>query len=261
MQATWIPANGTSGLQVLYKACSGSANLSACQVFNSSGLRQGCHLAGAKPDQDVCILLKGVVDGRARHWTYMKKPTYHIRTFPPKVTVAEQGDQLNVSWLHPRLCPHGWHYLVNYSACNGAAKDEKSDIGAKSVLVPFNKDCEYKIQVKPQMAASCGTDFGGISPLIFYNKGAAPKQTLAVAFVAIPTILSLLVVVLCYYIRRKRKTIFKKIPVPPSSLKEMISSIHQSQQQQLFVPVPEEVEVCRVCSVAVESDPLMCKVT
>ena len=49
-------------------------------------------------------------------------------------------------------------------------KDERSDIGAKSVLVPFDKDCEYKIQVKPQMAESCGTDFGGISPLILYSK-------------------------------------------------------------------------------------------
>ncbi|CAL8326579.1 unnamed protein product [Lota lota] len=261
-QATWIPANGTSGLQVFYRSCySKSANLSACPVFNSGGLRQGCHLTGPENEmfKDVCILFRGKVDGRDESHTFQQKPNEHLRTLQPNVSITKQGGHLKVSWRHSIVCPlKSWNYTIYYSECDRPARSVMSAYGAESVLLPFDVACRYEVWVQPQLNVACGVARVDRSALLVYNDGATRDHSMSVAFVAIPGILSVLVLAVCYYVRRKRKTIFKNIPVPPTSLKEMMSSIHQSQQ--LFVPVREEVEVCRVSPAPLELNTLMWEV-
>ncbi|CAL8384270.1 unnamed protein product [Arctogadus glacialis] len=230
-QATWTPGNGTSGLSVSYRLCDrASAELSLCQD-NSSGLQQGCHLTGLQNERKerVCILFRGTVEGRALNQTFERHPHNHIRTFPPNVSVSEQEGRLKISWQHAKACPNSWKYTVNYSECDRPAKAVPSGLAMDHLLVPFNEACRYEIRVQPQLEASCGFAQAERSVLLVYNDGATPDHSVMVGCVAVPSLLSVLVVALCYYVRRKRNTFFKKIPVPPSSLKEMMSSLQQSQ--------------------------------
>ncbi|XP_030195025.1 uncharacterized protein LOC115529998 isoform X2 [Gadus morhua] len=253
-QATWTPGNGTSGLSVSYRLCGqASDELSLCQD-NSSGPQQGCHLTGLKKEEimgRVCILFRGTVEGRALNQTFQRLPHYHIRTFPPNVSVSEQKGRLKISWQHARACPNSWKYTVNYSECDRPTKAVTSGSAMDHLLVPFNEACRYEIRVQPQLEASCGFAQAEGSVLLVYNDGATPDHSVLVGCVVVPSLLSVLVVALCYCVRRKRNTFFKKIPVPPSSLKEMMSSLQQSQ---LFVPEREKVDVCSVSPVS--PDPL-----
>ncbi|KAG7256489.1 hypothetical protein CRUP_027227 [Coryphaenoides rupestris] len=272
MQATWTPLNGTSRLQMSYRPCSPDpANLSACEVFDIGGRGQGCHLADLSMRDDACIKEKYseygddsvlvpfnkecryelqvqplVMDICGDALADISKPLIYIRTLRPDVVVAEEGLYLRVTWRHATVCDQkSWRYRVNYSECSPPAKEKYSEYGDDSVLVPFNKECRYELQVQPLVMDICGDALADISKPLIYNDGASKDRSTVVLLVAVPAILSAVVLMLSCYVRRKMKAIFQNIPAPPSALKEMMSSIHQ-RQQQLVIPMPGKVNVCVV---------------
>ncbi|XP_071370056.1 interleukin-13 receptor subunit alpha-1-like [Centroberyx affinis] len=258
MNCSWIPENQFPDLEVFYKLCGyPKEKLSKCEHLYSNGMRKGCHLKGNLSTEAVCILVRGTSDGATvLHNTFKRKPSLHVRTPPPKLTITEQGDELTLSWTAPDIGKQRcWTYIINYSTCDESREDRIVE-KQLSMTLSYDKRCLYKFQIRANFAEKCGKGESLISEVVSYGRDEPPDPSLTVAVIVIPAILSVCVILSWYCFRRHRAIICPIVPDPSVIFKEMMNKTKEPKTTtgNLYIPVPEVVESWKLTPVA-EVDP------
>uniref|UniRef100_UPI003AAD665C interleukin-13 receptor subunit alpha-1 n=1 Tax=Centroberyx gerrardi TaxID=166262 RepID=UPI003AAD665C len=262
MNCSWIPENQFPDLEVFYKLCGNpKENLSKCEHLYSNGMRKGCHLKGNLSTKDICILVRGTSNGATvLHNTFKRIPSRHVQTPPPKLTVTEQGDELTLSWTAPdigdQLC---WTYIINYSTCDESREEVVPGVVEKRrKTLSYDKRCLYKFQIRAVFDTKCGKGGSLISEVVSYGRDEPPDPSLTVASIVIPAILSACVILSWYCFRRHRAIICPIVPDPSVIFKEMMMNRTKEPKTttgNLYIPVPEVVESCKLTPVAEVSPP------
>uniref|UniRef100_A0A667Z024 Uncharacterized protein n=1 Tax=Myripristis murdjan TaxID=586833 RepID=A0A667Z024_9TELE len=132
----------------------------------SEGTRRGCRLIIEHLTNDVCILLRGTLNGLSVENTFKRRPTYHVKAPPPKLTVTEEGDKLKLSWTAPDvgLKENSWSYSINYSKCGSLQV-----LDGYSLDVPYDKRCRYTFQIMGNIKRDYGKGESLISEAVTHE--------------------------------------------------------------------------------------------
>ncbi|XP_029931688.1 interleukin-13 receptor subunit alpha-2-like [Myripristis murdjan] len=256
MNCSWTPKNPSLDLEVFYGWCKNenkNKTLSACEHLYSEGTRRGCRLIIEHLTNDVCILLRGTLNGLSVENTFKRRPTYHVKAPPPKLTVTEEGDKLKLSWTAPDvgLKENSWSYSINYSKCGSL---QNHTVDGYSLDVPYDKRCRYTFQIMGNIKRDYGKGESLISEAVTHG---VDDWSLTVAIILIPAILSICVILSCYCLRRHRAIICPIVPDPSVIFKEMMMNRSREPKttKNLYIPVPEVVESCNIALVAEAAPP------
>ncbi|XP_034066501.1 interleukin-13 receptor subunit alpha-1-like [Gymnodraco acuticeps] len=220
--------------------------LRTCDRPYSSAERSGCYL---KDDEfkerkvDVCIH----VETEAGWSTF--KPRFVVPS--PKLIIKEEKDDLRLEGEHQSIRNCKWNFTVCYTRCN---KPEVciSKVGPSEIR--YDKDCLYEFRSRTESRhCDLASDF---SDVVKYGSNKPPDQTLMVVAIVVPIILSVCIILSCYCVRKHSSILCPIIPDPSAIFKEMM--IHGNKDHKttgnLYTPVPEPIESCKVTVVAENSD-------
>uniref|UniRef100_A0A667Z8L5 Uncharacterized protein n=1 Tax=Myripristis murdjan TaxID=586833 RepID=A0A667Z8L5_9TELE len=173
MNCSWTPKNPSLDLENENK----NKTLSACEHLYSEGTRRGCRLIIEHLTNDVCILLRGTLNGLSVENTFKRRPTYHVKAPPPKLTVTEEGDKLKLSWTAPDvgLKENSWSYSINYSKCGSLQV-----LDGYSLDVPYDKRCRYTFQIMGNIKRDYGKGESLISEAVTH--GNHPTSFISIDF-------------------------------------------------------------------------------
>ncbi|XP_053199903.1 interleukin-13 receptor subunit alpha-1-like [Scomber japonicus] len=245
MNCSWIPVNPSLNLTVHYRFNEVKEGyklpLKSCEELYSNGKRNGCYLKDAFTNQDIYMLVRS----EAGQTTF--KAFY---VFPsPKMNITEEGNHLKLTWTRPE---HGkscsWKYEVCYRECNGPRECRNFTAEEEPLLVPYNKRCLYEFEYKATISNYCSKIPSDSTEALTYGTNAPPDGTLTVVAIVIPVILCVCVILSCYCFRRHRAIICPVIPDPSAIFKEMIMNGNKElkAKSNLYTPVPEPIEPCKV---------------
>ncbi|KAI9538202.1 hypothetical protein NQZ68_017935 [Dissostichus eleginoides] len=223
--------------------------LRVCDRPYSSAERSGCYLKDYKFKErkfDVCIH----VETEAGWSTF--KPRFVIH--PPKLIIKEGKDDLRLEWEHQSIGVCEWNFTVCYTRCK---KPEVCRSGGPSVLIAYDKDCLYEFRSRTETIGHyCHKVTSDFSDVVKYGSNKPPDQTLMVVAIVVPIILSVCIILSCYCFRKHSSILFPIIPDPSAIFKEMMINGNKDHKTtgNLYTPVPEPIESCKVTVVAENSD-------
>ncbi|KAI4808252.1 hypothetical protein KUCAC02_000317 [Chaenocephalus aceratus] len=220
--------------------------LRTCDRPYSGAERSGCYL---KYDEfkerkvDLCIH----VETEAGWSTF--KPRFVVP--PPKLIIKEEKDDLRLEGEHQLIGECKWNFTVCYTRCN---KPEVciSKVGPSEIR--YDKDCLYEFRSRTESRyCDLASDF---SDVVKYGSNKPPDQTLMVVAIVVPIILSVCIILSCYCFRKHSSILCPIIPDPSAIFKEMMINGNKDHKTtgNLYTPVPEPIESCKVTMVAENSD-------
>ncbi|KAL3046641.1 hypothetical protein OYC64_004598 [Pagothenia borchgrevinki] len=215
--------------------------LRVCDRPYSSAERSGCYLK----DNDVCIL----VETEAGWSTFEPRFVIH----PPKLIIKEENDYLTLKWKHQPIGDCEWNFIVCYTRCNEPKVCIQSEGLSK---ITYDKDCLYEFRSRTQTKSSCSNVTSDFSDVVKYGSNKPPDQTLMVVAIVVPIILSVCIILSCYCFRKHSSILCPIIPDPSAIFKEMMMNGNKDHKTtgNLYTPVPEPIESCKVTVVAQNSD-------
>ncbi|XP_033992260.1 interleukin-13 receptor subunit alpha-1-like [Trematomus bernacchii] len=239
MNCSWKSTNKPFNLS--YRTCEHLKPLRVCDRPYSSAERSGCYLK----DNDVCIL----VETEAGWSTF--KPRFVIH--PPKLIIKEENDYLTLKWKHQSIGKCKWNFRVCYTRCNKSEICIQSEGPSK---IPYDKDCLYEFRSRTETKSYCSNVTSDFSDVVKYGSNKPPDQTLMVVAIVVPIILSVCIILSCYCFRKHSSILCPIIPDPSAIFKEIMINGNKDHKTtgNLYTPVPEPIESCKVTAVAQNSD-------
>ncbi|KAK6323245.1 hypothetical protein J4Q44_G00055840 [Coregonus suidteri] len=253
MNCSWLPVNDASKDLQFYYRSPGDSHIAACSEYQyRAAQRTGCHLRGAFLQYDVYFLVNGTLNGSYVRNNFLVLPRYHVKPQAPKVKITEEGKNLILSWDPPDIgASHCWNYILNYNKCQESLSKE---IQSKyvPVKVPYDRRCQYRVQVKAVYQKWCGDGGSDWSEEEIYG---VDEWSMTVVGTVIPAAVFLFLILLICCFMRHREKLFPKIPQPSLIFKDMLNSNKEQKSSigNLYVPVKEEVE----CKISLEKDPTL----
>ncbi|XP_073331061.1 interleukin-13 receptor subunit alpha-1-like [Pagrus major] len=247
LSCSWIPVNPSLNLTLSYRIMGELEecikSLKRCDQPYSLGKKNGCELHIDPSSNNIFVL----VETEAGMSTF--KPVLVVR--PPELNIIEEGDSLNVNLTPPKVGAAAcWEYEVCYKQCMVMETCQNTTGSNSAIKVPYDKHCLYEFKAKVRSVNLCRDlqIFSDFSEAVPYGKNEPPDRTLTVVAIVIPIILSICVILSCYCLRRHSTIICPTIPDPSTIFKEMMMNGPKDPKtgQNLYMPVPERLEPCRV---------------
>ncbi|XP_026208960.1 interleukin-13 receptor subunit alpha-1-like [Anabas testudineus] len=258
MNCSWIPVNHSQNLTLSYRKCGHSSeellkDLKDCDQYYTDGARDGCYL-GVGHEIDICISAATV----AESMTF--KPLLEVH--PPKLTITQREKYLHLSWLPPEVGSHCvWEIRLCSRQCFETKEECQSLIKEGEVFekeIGYDEDRCYEFRSRFMTNEFCpriSSDFGDV---VTFGKNKPHDETLTVVAIVIPIILSICVILSCYYFRKHKDIICPNIPDPSAIFKEMMMNGNRELKPStgnLYTPVPESTESCKITLVTENSVP------
>ncbi|XP_036404967.1 interleukin-13 receptor subunit alpha-1 [Megalops cyprinoides] len=277
MNCTWNPTSEATDLQLHYWWNDGERihlPPEPCSLYLYSGnLKTGCHLHGGFLDvtalYPMFFLIKGMRGGSVLRNTFYTLPRENVKPSPPKLKIEPLPDKPNhlmLTWeepsgFHPEL--KYWDYQFRITNCE--KKQPKSAHQDTYVEVPYDQRCQFRAQVRAVCNYMCGKGASDWSQEESYGQDSS-DWSFHVAFIAIPIILTICVIVLLLFLKKLQVLILPQIPDPRKFLKELINSNEDQGVARPNLPwdstlderkvfVPEQTEVCLKIELEAESQP------
>ncbi|CAK6965320.1 interleukin-13 receptor subunit alpha-1-like [Scomber scombrus] len=244
MNCSWIPVNPSNNLTVHYRLNEVNKDklpLKSCEEFYSNGKRNGCYLKEDFTNQDIYMLVRSEA-GQSTFKAFYVFPS-------PKMNITEEGNYLKLTWTRPEVGNNcWWTYEVCYRECSRHRECMNITAKEEPMLVSYDKRCLYEFKYKATISNHCSKIPSESTDPVTYGTNAPPDGTLTVVAIVIPVILCVSVILSCYCFRRHRAIICPVIPDPSAIFKEMIMNGNKElkAKSNLYTPVPEPIEPCKV---------------
>ncbi|XP_055359466.1 uncharacterized protein LOC129603228 [Betta splendens] len=226
MNCSWTRVDPSHELNLSYRVCGQAKELKGCDGFYTSAAKEGCYFS-VGDDTDICVHAAT----EAGAMTFKAVQGLH----PPKLSVAEHGQSLHLSWPPPEVgkaCV--WIHEFCFTEC--AEEKERSHVpdartcrnitregGVFKAQVPYDKNCRYEFWSRVLTDKYCpqlSSDFGAS---VVFGVNVPTNRMQTVAAIIVPLILSVSVLLACYCFRRHSHIIFPTVPNPRVILKEMMN--------------------------------------
>ncbi|XP_030578571.1 interleukin-13 receptor subunit alpha-1 isoform X1 [Archocentrus centrarchus] len=234
MKCSWRPADDSLKLKVSYRTSKEKDNIRAC-AGSSSHEENVCYL-NISTFEFIYVLVEAE--------TGLSTLRPEFETPLPDMIITESGSELILTIPHPG--PAVGNCNLNYNICiTECSKVKPCQIyTANPQLIPYNKNCEYKIKYSLRTDSYCVPVYSD-PKVVFHGKNRTPDETLTVVAIVVPIILSACVILSCYCFRRHREIICPTMPDPSTIFKEMMMSGNKESKpapENLYTPVPEPTE-------------------
>ncbi|XP_018599949.1 interleukin-13 receptor subunit alpha-1 [Scleropages formosus] len=256
MNCTWEP-KGTS-LELLYWY-EGLPALKLCTTFLYHGdMKIGCHLSGAFLNhrtytRKVFFLFRGKHGTSTLNNSFEKLIQESVKPPPPQIRLHENGSTLLASWDPPNMFDREcWDYELRYRKSDSEKWYEHIVHKQSQHSLLFDRRFEYRVQIKSE-TVRCGTGGSDWSLEAHYGQHQPPDWSQHVAFIAIPILVTLVVVLSLVFFKRFRKLILPEIPNPRDLLKDWLNDSEEKMLPELLVP---QEDVCAKVNVVEKSQPL-----
>ncbi|XP_034471308.1 interleukin-13 receptor subunit alpha-1 isoform X1 [Hippoglossus hippoglossus] len=250
LNCSWIPVNPSLNLTISYRACLSTHNngsLKACVQPYSTGTRNGCYVKEA--DIYICIYIESKIG-----WSYIK-PGFAIPS--PDLRIREDNKHLKLTWSPPKFGEKCiWIYELCHTQCSEPRKcrnftythSNQNETPSNQNEMPYNRHCRYEFRSRWITSKYCTGVVGFWSEIVPYGTDNPPDRTLTYAAIIIPTILFVCIILSCYCFRKHSDIICPNTPDPSAIFKEMVMSGNKEHKQteNLYTPMPEAVESCKV---------------
>ncbi|KAG7240123.1 hypothetical protein INR49_027977 [Caranx melampygus] len=215
LNCSWIPVDPSQNLTLTHRTCgstkeSRNSSRGGCGQYYRSGKRNGCYL-------EVSVVP------------------------PPKLNITHAQHELKLTWKIPEVQNRCWKYQFNYTECNKPMSDSWTIEKVNFFTIHYDENCLYEIQSRVVSDEKiCPVINSDWSDVVTYGSNQPHETLTVVAIIIIPIMLFICVIlhinILCPI-----------IPDPSAIFKEMMMNGNKDQRPgNLYTPVPEPVEPCKV---------------
>lgn len=219
-----------------------------CPHYNTT--RTSCDLQ-MNPEDSLSVLLNGTVQNSTIRNVY-QFITVDVSLPPLNWTVKESGQKLLIHWTAPDF-DFEWNYIIKYKYCNYT---EESTTTKLSVTLQRAPGCTYRVSMKGIFSDSAQTEWTAervfVKVDLDLNTDFNPVfDSSLLAYLLIPLVLAVLVVLSLLWCRKNKDKVFPKVPRPNSELfKDFINNNNQINVPNINFPKLEEE-----CKVILVVDP------